>query len=104
MTSLQGYITASYATLVEAFGEPTYGPEHSGDGKVSTEWDIDGISIYDWKECNDQVCRQGYYNWHIGGRSKQDVDMLVERMYLPGEWLSRNHFVLWDAIGEQQCG
>ena len=95
MNCLQGYITASYETLVEAFGPPTFGPEHSGDGKVSTEWDIDGIRIYDWKEESPDVCRSApNYQWHIGGRSPQDVDLLVERMYLDGRWLARRHFVV----------
>ena len=65
-TSLQGFITCSYNTLCEVFGDPT-----GGDGyKTRAEWEgktSDGtvFTIYDWKESQpiDDVTQ-----WHIGGR------------------------------------
>lgn len=76
MTSLVGYITTEYNTLVEAFGEPILG---SGDGKVSAEWVIkfaDGqvATIYDWKTPETPM---GTYDWHIGGRRGDVVKRLA---------------------------
>jgi len=70
-THLQGYVTCSYDTLREVFGEPK-----TGDGyKVRAEWEgrtSDGIvfTIYDWKE------EQPIYEvteWSIGGYGKAAV-------------------------------
>lgn len=85
MTSLQGYVEASFDELVEAFGEPTY-TEPSGDGKVETEWEImddDTVcTIYDWKEYdNGARSRSGLaYRWHIGGRNREAVDVVSNRL------------------------
>lgn len=51
MTSLRGYVVASYLELEELFGEPTT----EGDYKISGEWvfeDDEGnvFTLYDWKE------------------------------------------------------
>lgn len=71
-TSIQGFITCSYDTLCQVFGEPV-----SGDGyKTRAEWNgktSDGIvfTIYDWKE------RKGIgdvTNWHIGGNDLSAVE------------------------------
>ena len=60
MSSLVGYVTATYDQLVEAFGEPTYS-DWSGDYKVSTEWDLMldlvEVRIYDWKEVTKEAFR-----------------------------------------------
>ena len=74
MTSLQGYVTTTYDTLVELFGEPMRG----GD-KTTAEWVLkfsDGTvaTIYDWKEYNTPM---GLYDWHVGG-NKSIVVALVE--------------------------
>lgn len=80
MSSLQGYVTADYQTLVEAFGEPHY-TDPSGDEKVNTEWELcfevedNGernvvyATIYDWKDYDGGArSRSGQaYEWHIGG-------------------------------------
>ncbi len=64
-TSLQGYVSISYAELVKAFGEP-----HNRDmDKVTAEWafetpDKTVFTIYDYKE---DVTPTHVYNWHIGG-------------------------------------
>ena len=73
-TSLQGYVYTTYDKIVEVFGNPT----SSGD-KTTCEWDItfdDGTvaTIYDWKECQTP---KGYYDWHIGGRSKWAVELVT---------------------------
>lgn len=89
-TSLAGYVKADYATLVKAFGEPTY-TDPSGDGKVNTEWclafDVEDefyinedpivVTIYDWKEPNAEIARtMPDYPWHIGGNDRYAVDIV----------------------------
>jgi hypothetical protein len=69
-THLQGYIRATYAELVERFGEPT-----GGGDKTTVEWCLafeDGTiaTIYDWKEYETPMYA---YDWHIGGKNKTAV-------------------------------
>ena len=70
-TYLGGMIT--YNDLVDTFGEPTFTPEDSGDGKVNYEWvfifDGDYFTIYDWKTYSPETTRTEYTNWHVGGRT-----------------------------------
>jgi hypothetical protein len=69
-TSLQGYINATYADLVECFGQPEGGGDKTtvecmlkfADGTVAT--------IYDWKVDETPTYM---YNWHIGGKNKNAV-------------------------------
>ena len=73
-TSLQGYITCSYNTLVEVFGEPM----GNGDGyKVQAEWAGKSgntvFTIYDWKE--DQEIYD-VTDWHIGGHGHSAVEVV----------------------------
>jgi hypothetical protein len=80
-TSLQGYITASYADLVEVFGKPQI-TETSGDGKVDIEWELQvedydfnsifPLTIYNWKDYDGGLTAetQSDYRWHIGGDRK----------------------------------
>ena len=87
-TALQGYVRTTYADIVAAFGEPTYGADHSGDGKVSVEWTLEFViklqdapgsfieevivaTIYDWKRSSTPM---GEYDWHIGGFSTQVIE------------------------------
>jgi len=77
MTCLQGYITATYAELVERFGEP-----ESGGDKTTAEWALDFedgtvATIYDWKEYETPL---GTYRWHIGGHSYEAVERVYEVM------------------------
>jgi len=71
-----GYITLSYAELVQLFGEPGFDDGY----KVSSEWAIVGprvyCTIYDYKETNlydddlpsvDEFRALPSYEWHIGG-------------------------------------
>ena len=76
-TSLQGYITATYAELVDKFGEP----EDGGD-KTTAEWALefeDGTvaTIYDWKTYETPM---GTYAWHIGGHDYMAVERVYEAM------------------------
>tara|TARA_R100000951_G_scaffold83953_1_gene71710 strand:+ start:350 stop:625 length:276 start_codon:yes stop_codon:yes gene_type:complete len=80
MTSLQGYVTATYSELTEALGYPTFdGP--SADGKVDTEWElfdeeVGQVTVYDWK-CYGHVARDGEpYRWHIGGTNRWAVEFV----------------------------
>lgn len=100
-SSLQGRILATYEQLVERFGKPTYGAEHSGDGKVNAEWTIqflvveDGqgyddsdyviATIYDWKETDTP---NGEYLWHIGGFDYTSVDCVHQVMEMNEQELS----------------
>lgn len=85
-TSLQGYVTATYAELVARFGEPTL---TNGD-KVTAEWVLDfkvvkpgeadedfdyvTATIYDWKEYETPMHR---YRWHIGGKDLDAVEAVT---------------------------
>jgi hypothetical protein len=92
MTSLQGYVAATYDELVDVFGEPDYkspGPdtEYWSEDKVETEWewvdeDYGKITIYDWKQFDGgRTSRSGMpYRWHIGGRSREAVDFVANRL------------------------
>ena len=79
MTSLQGYIHATFDQLNALFECDTRG---SGDDKVSTEFIVQGpngpIYLYDWKEYDHgYACRSPVgYNWHVGGRSSSDVEFV----------------------------
>ena len=94
-TSLRGKIVATFAELVEVFGEPNMGASD----KVFNEWAIefrvpiedDGMgdvddydtvdaTIYDWKEPHGSASHYGEYNWHIGGRGHQCVELVYEAL------------------------
>tara|TARA_A100001515_G_scaffold122225_1_gene105663 strand:+ start:10822 stop:11169 length:348 start_codon:yes stop_codon:yes gene_type:complete len=87
------YLKASYDDLVKVFGEPTY-YEPSDDGKVTTEWKLEFettdnekpyivATIYDWKTYDFSICREGVYNWHVGGHSYDAYDAI--KAYLEKE-------------------
>ena len=61
----------SYRELIEVFGEPTYNPEDSGDGKVNYEWvilhDDKMFTIYDWKTYDVDYTECELDTWSIGG-------------------------------------
>ena len=86
-TSLKGYISCDYDTLVELFGPP-----HSdGDGyKVDAEWTLqfsNGVvaTIYNWKDGHNYCGEDGLpveciTDWHIGGKSalaEQTVEQYI---------------------------
>lgn len=88
-SSLKGYLDygITYDDLVDTFGDPTFLPEDSGDGKVNYEWVIDfdfegsinTFRIYDWKvdaewsKLNTGRMEEGNEwfggsRWHVGGK------------------------------------
>jgi len=91
-SSLIGHITGTYKELIKAFGEPTY-KEPSGDGKVSTEWNLefelaDNVkpyvigTIYDWKRYDDgKACRSGdEFVWNVGGMSYDALELIQQAL------------------------
>lgn len=85
MTSLQGYVTTTYADLVGCFGEPTC----DGDGyKVDAEWIItfaDGVvaTIYNYKDGKNYCGEEGLdvediREWHVGGYGNTGVEGRVK--------------------------
>jgi hypothetical protein len=69
-TSLQGYCTANYATLVALISKPH---DHALGGKTTVEWCFrchNGtvFTVYDWKQ---STTPSGDYAWHIGGSSPE---------------------------------
>ena len=80
MTSYKGSVVTTFAKLVEVFGQPDHGPDNMEHDKVTCEWDLcfeDGTvaTIYDWKLDSTPF---GEYEWHIGGRSSEAVDRVLE--------------------------
>jgi hypothetical protein len=80
MTSYRGSVRTTFAKLVEVFGQPDFGPDDMGRDKVTCEWDLcfeDGTvaTIYDWKTNGTPFYE---YEWHIGGRSSEAVDRVLE--------------------------
>ena len=103
-TSKKGYLDygITYDDLVDTFGEPTYLPEDSGDGKVNYEWVIDFdfegsvemFTIYDWKVDAEwskentgtkEQAREwlGGSRWHVGGKDYAGdfIDKVSELVY-----------------------
>ena len=75
-SSLQGYLQGvTYNDLVNTFGEPTFNPDNSGDGKVNYEWVFEYggeiFTVYDWKVSQDYarhiIGREGELQFHVGG-------------------------------------
>tara|TARA_B100000035_G_scaffold205877_1_gene176031 strand:+ start:50 stop:520 length:471 start_codon:yes stop_codon:yes gene_type:complete len=89
-SSLKGYLSYgfTYNDLVDYFGNPTFLPEDSGDGKVNFEWVVEyeteenGIqlfTIYDWKTESAEWSKENTgtleqkdewfgSRWHVGGK------------------------------------
>jgi len=91
-TSLIECIDIDYSTLVEVLGEPMIGPD-TDEYKVDAEWHIalfdeaeeyDGfVTVYNYKTGKHYNGPEGPSNesitdWHIGGRSRRDSDLLKE--------------------------
>jgi hypothetical protein len=76
-THLQGFVTTTYAHLVEVLGQPKGG---SADDKTTCEWQLefeDGTvaTIYDWKS---DSTPKNLYKWNIGGHSRRALKLLEE--------------------------
>ena len=92
MTSLKGYIDATYNELVEVLGEPTYFREATDvEDKICTEWEFAGynfygeetpITVYDWKDYDGGVkSRSGdLYRWNIGGTELCVVEIVEAKL------------------------
>ena len=112
-SSRKGYLDygITYNDLVDTFGDPTFLPEDSGDGKVNFEWVIDfefegyinTFSIYDWKidkeysklntgtieEANDWL---GGSRWHVGGKDYAGdfIEKVSEAVYEVRKEIEKN--------------
>ena len=82
-TSLRGYVTTTYATIVEKLGEP----DTDGD---NCEWILkfeDGsvATIYDWKT---RQTPKDEYEWHIGGNHVGCAELVSVVLGIPAieEW------------------
>ena len=81
-TSLKGYVTTCYDTLVSLFGKPTY-LDADPYAKVNCEWVLDvkyfeeegmedydyereTVTIYNWKDGHVPL---NECQWHVGGKS-----------------------------------
>ena len=103
-TSKKGYLDygITYTDLIDTFGNPTFLPEDSGDGKVNFEWVIDfefegsinTFTIYDWKvdseysKINTGTKEEGRdwlggSRWHVGGKEYAGdfIDKVAEAVY-----------------------
>lgn len=74
-TSLQGYVKATFAELVSAFGQPEINPSD----KVIHQWalNIEGVicSIYDYK---DHLNTGKPEEWHVGSKQKVAVRLIEQ--------------------------
>lgn len=74
-TSYQGLIKINYTELCKIFGQPEKG---TNDGKIQAQWELivaggAPVVIYDYKE---DVEPRNVLVWHIGGRSKDAVQLV----------------------------
>lgn len=110
-THLKGYLKygITYDKMLDLFGQPTFLPEDSGDGKINFEWVVEfeteenGIqlfTIYDWKTPNadwsientgqlEQASEWfGGSRWHVGGKEYAgDFIEYVENAFDSGTYL-----------------
>lgn len=73
-THLQDYLNGvTYAQLVKTFGQPLYGPEDCGDGKVQFEWVFkhngNVFTLYDWKTYDMEYTINELTRWNVGGKT-----------------------------------
>lgn len=76
-TGFQGYLKTSYRELTNLLGAPTrFG---SPDGKIQVEWVLrignTVATIYDYK--GDCPLNEREARWHIGGKTKDAVEMVA---------------------------
>jgi len=110
-THLKGYLDSgiTYEDLVDTFGNPTFLPEDSGDGKVNFEWVVDfefegsinTFTIYDWKvdaewsKINTGTSNQDSFypsRWHVGGKDYAGdfIDKVSEAIYEVRKEIEKN--------------
>ena len=92
-TSLRGHVVASYATMIEVFGEPNM----PFSDKIWNEWavrfnvpdedDLDSeevyVTIYDWKASHPNQSRYGEYSWNVGSKSRKAVGLVLDALNEP---------------------
>ena len=112
-SSLKGYLDygITYDDLVDTFGDPTFLPEDSGDGKVNYEWVIDfdfegsinTFRIHDWKvdaewsKLNTGRMEEGNEwfggsRWHVGGKDYAGdfIEKVSEAIYEVRKEIEKN--------------
>ena len=82
-TSLRGYITGDYSSLVEAFGDPVAAHD---DYKSDAEWllilnDSVVVTIYNYKSGKNYLGDEGLNvedidRWHVGGKTSEGILLL----------------------------
>ena len=83
MTSLQGYVHASYQDLVKAFGLPNQGDQHKTDAEWWLRFDDGAVAtIYNWKDGKKYLGPDGLDvedidGWHVGGHSPDIVSRVM---------------------------
>ena len=86
-THLQGYVDASFDTLVNVFGKPTVGDEYKTDWEWAVEFDDGTVAtVYNWKNgpnyCGSTGLNKHQVNdWHVGGFSRDAVDNVLEALF-----------------------
>lgn len=84
-SSLQGYVTATYAQLLTVFGEPSY-TDADPDEKVNCEWCLEFVhpggetttaTIYNWKT---GFIPTEVYQWHVGGFDNEAVELVQNQI------------------------
>lgn len=80
---LQGYVTASYATITNLLGPPN--SSSIDDFKMDVEWLVHTpagpASIYNWKpELPPGIAVEKITDWHVGGESRDVVRHVVEAL------------------------
>ncbi len=83
-TSLQGYVSCDYATLVNIFGEPEEGDPYKTDANWYVTINGTVCTIYNYKDGRNYLGARGLdkeniTEWHIGGRSIKSA-LLVEQV------------------------
>lgn len=90
-TCLQGHLHASYAGLVDCFGEPKVNPYNQfGNYKVDALWVLafDGdvvATVYNYKDGKNYLDDEGtavenITSWHIGGHSEDAVALVMRAL------------------------
>ena len=78
-TGLKGYMTATYAKLMEMFGYPCQGDGYKIDAKWEIKFEDDTVAtIYNWKNGKnyngaDGIPREEITEWHIGGYDDKSI-------------------------------
>ncbi len=80
-TSLQGYISCDYATLVNIFGESEEGDPYKSDANWFVSINGTVCTIYNYKDGRNYLGARGLdkeniTEWHVGGKSVRSVKLV----------------------------